>query len=116
MWIIDFVKIRTNGEEEIIKKHKAAPRGLTKQQRELELNSIKADMINKMDELTNENCLNIMVTSYFLQLYWVYEKVWHEFFAPNFTDVINDCGISLSNINPVIVRHIAERIDDVILE
>ena len=69
-------------------------------------------MFEKMKELKTENCLNILVTSYFLQLYWVYEKVWQVYFVDHFAEVINGCSISLSNINPVIVRHIAERVPD----
>ena len=63
-----------------------------------------------MDEIDINNCLNILVTSYFLQLEWVYEKVWRYYFIKNFSIIINQCQISLSNINPVIIKHIAERI------
>ena len=69
-------------------------------------------MYTKMDGINLENCLNVLVTSYFLQLFWVYEKVWQVYFMKNFAEVINNCSISLSNINPVIVRHIAERIPE----
>lgn len=49
-------------------------------------------------------------------MFWVYEKVWHYYFRRNFSDVINSCTISLSNINPAIVRHIAERIGEELME
>lgn len=69
-----------------------------------------------MDDIDNDNCLNILVTSYFLQLTWVYEKVWNYYFTRNFSEVINQCKISLSNINPVIVKDIANRIPELQLE
>lgn len=42
-----------------------------------------------MDQIDLENCLNILVTSYFLQLFWAYEKVWTYYFKRNFYDVVN---------------------------
>ena len=57
-----------------------------------------------------------MVTAYFLQLSWVYTKVWDYFFYRNFHEIINECKISLSNINQAIVRDIANRIGDISLE
>ena len=45
----------------------------------------------KMDDIDTENCLIILVTAYFLQLYWVYEKVWDNYFRYNFSRVINSC-------------------------
>ena len=57
-----------------------------------------------------------MVTAYFLQLFWAYEKVWDYYFKRNFSEVVNSCQISLSNINPSIVRHIAERVGDDAME
>jgi len=69
-----------------------------------------------MGEVNNENCLNIIVTSYFLQLGWVYTKVWESYFSDNFADVINQCKISLSSINPIIVNEIGTKISEVQLE
>ena len=69
-------------------------------------------LYDKMDEITNDNCLNILVTSYFLQLTWVYEKVWKYYFARNFSEVINSCKISLTNVNPAIIKDIAIRISE----
>jgi len=69
-----------------------------------------------MDDIDNDNCLNILVTSYFLQLRWVYEKVWNYYFSRNYSEVINSCKISLSNINPIIVKDIAKRISELQLE
>ena len=73
-------------------------------------------LYDKLDEVNSENCLNIMVTAYFLQLSWVYTKVWDYFFYRNFHEIINECKISLSNINQAIVRDIANRIGDISLE
>ena len=73
-------------------------------------------LYDKLDEVNSENCLNIMVTAYFLQLSWVYTKVWDYFFYRNFHEIINECKISLSNINQAIVRDIANRIGDTSLE
>lgn len=66
----------------------------------------------ELDNITNDSCLNIMVTAYFLQLFWVYHKVWDHFFSISFSEVINNCKISLSNINQAIVKDIAHRISD----
>ena len=65
-----------------------------------------------MNEIDNENCLNILVTSFFLQLNWVYEMVWNYYFARNFCEIINTCKISLSNINPVLVKDIGTKISE----
>ena len=66
----------------------------------------------ELDNITNESCLNVMVTAYFLQLFWVYKKVWDYYFSRAFSEVINNCKISLSNINQAIVKDIATRISD----
>jgi hypothetical protein len=69
-----------------------------------------------MDEITNQNCLNVLVTSFFLQLTWVYEMVWDYYFVRNFSEVLNNCRISLSNINPKIVKDIGTKISETQLE
>ena len=115
-WIIEFVRVKTDGEEELEKAQLAAERGLTPEEKQ-EINETTEDkMYMKMDGINVENCLNVLVTSYFLQLFWVYEKVWQVYFQENFAEVINNCSISLSNINPVIVRHVAERIPEPCME
>ena len=70
----------------------------------------------KMNEVTLDSCLNVLVTTYFLQLNWVYQKVWTDYFTINFSEVVNTCRISLSNINPIIVKDIANRISELSLE
>ena len=107
---MDFVRIKTDGEDEIEKIQ--SERRMSKEELNQILNDTEDKMYTKMKDVKNENCLNILVTSYFLQLFWVYEKVWQVYFVDNFAAVINGCSISLSNINPVIVRHIAERVSD----
>lgn len=67
---------------------------------------------DELDNISNESCLNVMVTAYFLQLFWVYNKVWDYYFSRAFSEVINNCKISLSNINQAIVKDIATRISD----
>ena len=79
-------------------------------------NRMENELSLKMGDVTLESCLNILVTTYFLQLHWVYENVWTEYFTINFSDVVNSCRISLSNINPVIVKDIANRISELSLE
>lgn len=66
--------------------------------------------------LNDENCLNKLVTSHFLQIMWVYEEIWSRYFKKNFSDVINKCKISLSNLNSQITKHIAQRVSDLQLE
>ena len=114
-WIMDFVKIKTDGDETIedMKANSDYP-SLTA----LEKVNDETDtaIYDKLDEINNENCLNIMVTASFLQLSWVYNKVWDYYFCRNFHEVINECKISLTNINIAIVRDIANRINDESLE
>ena len=66
-WIIDFVKIKTDGDdtkEEMLKKNKYTNNAALE-----EINDqTESNLYEKMDEITNDNCLNIMVTAYFLQL------------------------------------------------
>ena len=80
------------------------------------LKETDAKMLLKLAEVNNENCLNIIVTSYFLQLGWVYTKVWEGYFKNNFSDVINNCKISLSSINPIIVNEIGTKMAEIQLE
>ena len=70
-------------------------------------------IFNKID---SANCLNKLVTSHFLQISWIYERIWKEYFLGNFSDVINACKISLSNLNSDIVSHTAKRVSDEQLE
>lgn len=110
-WIITYVKIKSEGDDAIEEmKAKSDYPQLT----ELEKITDETDskLIDKLDEIQNDQCLNIMVTAYFLQLGWVYLKVWDYFFVRNFDQIINECTISLSNINSAIVKDVANRICD----
>ena len=114
-WIIDFVKIKTNGDEE---KEDLKQEFKYINDRALEKidNEIENKLEEELDNVNNDSCLNIMVTAYFLQLRWVYNKVWDYYFSHCFSEVINNCKISLSNINNAIVKDIAHRISDRQLE
>ena len=107
-WILAFVKIKTTHDD---KMENAGVKESVRMADELD-----SGLYDKMDEISNENCLNVLVTSYFLQLTWVYEKVWKYYFARNFSEVINSCKISLTNVNPAIVKDIAVRISELQLE
>ena len=69
-----------------------------------------------MAAITNENCLNKLVTSHFLKVSWLYERIWSEYFEANFTEIINACQISLTNLSPSILADIAHRVKDQQLE
>lgn len=114
-WLMDFVRIKSDAFDHIERTQR--DNGfVTKAQRNLIDCDMEEKLVEKMDEIDVESCLNILVTAFFLQLYWVYEKVWDYYFTRNFADVVNACTISLSNINPAIVRHIAERIPESSME
>jgi hypothetical protein len=114
-WIIDFVRIKTDGDEiiELMKANSDYPSLIAMEKVN---DQTETAIYDKLDEVDNKNCLNIMVTVFFLKLRWVYTKVWDYYFCRNFHEIINDCKISLSNINPAIVRDIANRINDESLE
>jgi len=66
---------------------------------------------NRLDDLFRElnhtSCLNKLVTSYFLEVTWVYTRIFKDYFMYDFCDVINNCKISLSNLNDTILYHIS---------
>jgi hypothetical protein len=84
-WIISVVKIQTNFADD-------GETSLTKSE-------IKSMLDLKFAEVNSSNCLNKLVTSFFLQVTWIYERIWNCFLISNFADVINTCRISLNNIN-----------------
>lgn len=102
-WIIELVKLKSNFSEENNFEPKSEKQ-------------IKGLVIEKMMELNDENCLNKLVTSHFLQIHWIYEEIWKNYFQKNLPEVVNKCKISLSNLNPSITKHIAQRVTDVQLE
>lgn len=114
-WIVDFVKVKSKGDDRLDELQRS--RGFISVIAEGEIKeATENDLYDKMDGIDNHNCLNILVTAYFLQLGWVYNKVWDYYFSRNFSEVVNSCKISLSNINQAIVRDIAERIPEIQLE
>lgn len=114
-WIIDFVRIKTDGDDKV-EEVMLRDTYISDSNKEDILDKTECDLYEKMDDIDNQNCLNILVTAYFLQLHWVYTKVWDYYFSRNFSEVINACKISLSNINQAIVRDIAYRISETQLE
>ena len=87
-WIIDFVRIKTDGDDKI-EEHALREGFISDSKKEDILDQTNCELYEKMDEIDNQNCLNIMVTAYFLQLTWVYDKVWDYYFSRNFSEVIN---------------------------
>jgi hypothetical protein len=114
-WLMAFVRVKSSAADHVEEVERDNG-GITQAQRGLIEDDMEQQLHAKMDEIDVENCLNILVTAYFLQLFWVYEKVWAYYFKRNFSDVVNSCAISLSNINPAIVRHIAERVGEDAME
>ena len=65
-WIIDLVKVKTNfrsGEEENLSPCKT----------EIE---VEGKIKGMLYQINTDNCLNKLVTSHFLQIWWIYEAVW----------------------------------------
>ena len=67
-WLIDIVKIKTNYEEEFGKKAGETD-AMSAKERDFRIKE-------KFFDLNNENCLNKLVTSHFLQIRWIYEQIW----------------------------------------
>jgi len=64
-WIIDFVKIKTAADEELEDVQYLVGAMKERETEEVKL-KMESNLIDKLDEITNSNCLNIMVTAYFL--------------------------------------------------
>ena len=82
-WIIDFVKIKTKHDDEI-EERQASSTGLAKAQRQIIKDEMEMQQYQKLDEINEENCLNVLVTCCFLQLNWVYDFVWDNYLKFNF--------------------------------
>ena len=67
---------------------------------------------SKFDKIQGKDCLNMMVTAYFLEVEWVYERVFREILLPDFAQIINSCKISLNNLNEVIMYHISTLVSE----
>ena len=64
-WIIEFVKVKSNGDD-LIEKRSATPQGCSSYDKEVIKNENESLLYEKMDEINVDNCLNILVTSFFL--------------------------------------------------
>lgn len=86
VWVIEVIKISTkfrdsnrlNEPEEV-------------DYSDLSSHEKKTMIEDKMNELTDENCLNILVTSHFLKVSWLYERVWDEYIQDHFSQILNQC-------------------------
>lgn len=63
-----------------------------------------------IDEITDDNILNIVVTADFLKLENVYEMAWEDYLLPNFVQVIDNCTLDLSSMNQKVSQDIAARV------
>jgi len=81
MWVVDVIKVHTNYQDE----HSSAEEGYHL------LNDKDKQMImtDRMLEINDENCLNKLVTSHFLRVTWLYERIWSHYFRINFTKIVN---------------------------
>lgn len=69
--------------------------------------------MNQKFELVNSgNCLNKLVTSYFLEITWIYTRIFIDFLLKEFTEVINQCKISLNSLNETILYHFSVLVTD----
>jgi len=107
-WVVDLIKIETDYRDECCPAENVYHLLTAKEKR--------AKVEEKLAAITNENCLNKLVTSHFLKVSWLYERIWSEFFEANFTEIINACQISLTNLSPSILADIAHRVKDQQLE
>jgi len=103
-WVMDVAKVSSN--------HDAIVNGEEKSTE----SEIEEAINMRMSLLDDQNCLNILVTSHFLHIMWLYEKIWYSYFKHNFAAIINACKIALSNLNVHITKDVALRISDVELE
>lgn len=91
-WIINLLRTKTSYEDlirdqrtRLTNQGQASIKENIKRLQQQQTEEIK----DKIASMTSENCLNVLVTSYFLQITWLYEQVWREYFVPNFCEVIN---------------------------
>ena len=62
-----------------------------------------------MEQITHDNCLNIIVTADFLKLPEVFQHIWDQYFAPNFVEIIDKCALNLSSICQTVVNDVAAK-------
>eukprot|EP00347_Sterkiella_histriomuscorum_P000040 403377412 len=64
-----------------------------------------------ISKVTDENCLNLVVSSLFLGLEDLYQKLWRMYFSENFIIIINKCTLNLKNISQKILEDITKYIE-----
>ncbi len=69
-WLIDLCKIQTDFRDE-----------LDINVAKIGMNEKKKLISEKFSLLNDTNCLNKLVTSHFLHLKWIYERIWTSYFA-----------------------------------
>jgi hypothetical protein len=52
------------------------------------------------------------VTSYFLEITWIYTRIFIDFLLKEYTDIVNHCKISLNSLNETILYHFAVMVTD----
>ena len=95
LWVVEVIKIHTGYQADL-------------KNNELDYSTLSpAERKSLIDEkfilINNDNCLNKLVTSHFLKVKWLYDRIWNYFFADNFANIINSCLISLTNLSPAIL-------------
>jgi len=50
---------------------------------------IEGILDEKFAALDSKECLNMMVTSYFLEIQWIYTRIFLDLLLPDFSNVIN---------------------------
>ena len=95
LWVVEVIKIHTS--------YQADPKNNENDYSTLSPAEKKNLIDEKFELINNENCLNKLVTSHFLKVNWLYDKIWSFFFADNFAKIINSCLISLTNLSPAIL-------------
>ena len=108
MWVVDVIKISTNFQGD--------PSRQEEDYKSLSASEKETLIADRFSEINDENCLNKLVTSHFLKVKWLYERIWDFYFAANFSGIINACQISLTNLSPAILSDIARRVKDTQLE
>ena len=95
LWVVDVIKISTNFHGDPSREEEDYST-LTANEKEIYI----ADRFNAIND---DNCLNKLVTSHFLKVKWLYQRIWDFYFSKNFSDIINACQISLTNLSPAIL-------------
>lgn len=73
---------------------------------------IEQKLAEKFSEINVQNCLNKLVTSFFLEIDWVYTEIFVNYLLKEFTEVINNCKISLNSLNDIILYHFSVLVRD----